>query len=70
MLDFLELSIVSLLEVGHNRILLTGEMTWSIQNTPEARVLARYEDLLNPLATTYPEVTTPPADMTPATRPR
>lgn len=57
MLDFIELAIQAALEAGHKRILMTGEMTWSLQGTPGAEEMARYEDLLNPLVDRYPAVT-------------
>ena len=57
MLDFIETAIVASLEAGHKRILMTGEMTWSLQGTPGAEEMARYEELLNPLVDKYPAVT-------------
>jgi len=57
MLDFIETAIQAALEAGHKRILMTGEMTWSLQGTPGAEEMARYEDLLNPLVDRYPAVT-------------
>ena len=32
-------------------------MTWSLQGTPGAEEMARYEELLNPLVDKYPTVT-------------
>jgi excisionase family DNA binding protein len=57
MLDFIETAILSALEGGHKRILMTGEMTWSLQGTPGAEEMATYEAQLNPLIDKYPEVT-------------
>jgi excisionase family DNA binding protein len=57
MLDFLETAILAVLEAGHKRVLMTGEMTWSLQGTPGAEEMARYEAELNPLVDKYPAVT-------------
>ena len=57
MLDFIETAIQAGLEAGHKRVLLTGEMTWSLQGTPGAEEMAAYEDRLNPLVDKYPGVT-------------
>ena len=57
MLDFLETAILAALEAGHKRILMTGEMTWSLQGTPGAEEMAQYEERLNPLVDHYPAVT-------------
>lgn len=57
MLDFIENAILASLEAGHQRVLLTGEMTWSLQGTPGAEQMAKYEELLNPLVDKYPPVT-------------
>ncbi len=57
MLDFIETAIVTALEAGHKRVLMTGEMTWSLQGTPGAEEMATYEDQLNPLVDKYPAVT-------------
>ncbi len=57
MLDFIETAIQAAREAGHKRILLTGEMTWSLQGTPGAEEMATYEAQLNPLVDKYPSVT-------------
>jgi excisionase family DNA binding protein len=57
MLDFIETAIVASLEAGHKRVLMTGEMTWSLQGTPGAEQMAIYEEQLNPLVDKYPSVT-------------
>jgi excisionase family DNA binding protein len=57
MLDFIETAILASLEAGHRRVLMTGEMTWSLQGTPGAEEMAKYEELLNPLVDKYPAVT-------------
>lgn len=57
MLDFLEMTIVALLESSHKRMLMTGEMTWSLQDAPGAEDMASYEDQINPLVDKYPAVT-------------
>jgi excisionase family DNA binding protein len=56
MLAFVEASIVSALETGHKRILLTGEMTWSLSGAPGSDQMMTYEALLNPLVDKYPGV--------------
>lgn len=57
MLNFIETAILAALEGGHKRVLLTGEMTWSLQGTPGAEEMAVYEAKLNPLVDKYPQVT-------------
>ena len=57
MLDFLEMTIQAALEVGHKRILMTGEMTWSLPATPGSEEMMKYEELLNPMVDEYPGVT-------------
>ena len=54
MLDFIETAIQASQEAGHKRILLTGEMTWSLQGTPGAEEMATYEARLNPLVDSIP----------------
>ncbi|GAC1393904.1 MAG: hypothetical protein NVSMB38_24090 [Ktedonobacteraceae bacterium] len=57
MLAFIETAILGALEAGHKRVLLTGEMTWSLQGTRGAEEMAVYEAQLNPLVDKYPGVT-------------
>ncbi len=57
MLDFLEMTIEAALETGHKRILMTGEMTWSLPATPGSEEMMKYEELLNPMVDKYPAVT-------------
>src|SRR5579875_577377 len=57
MLDFIETAIQASLEAGHRRVLMTGEMTWSLQGAPGAEQMAIYEEQLNPLVDRYPAVT-------------
>jgi excisionase family DNA binding protein len=57
MLDFLEMTIQAALETGHKRMLLTGEMTWSLPATPGSEEMMKYEELLNPMVDEYPAVT-------------
>jgi excisionase family DNA binding protein len=57
MLDFIETAIQAGLEAGHKRVLMTGEMTWSLQGAPGAEEMAAYEERLNPLVDKYPAVT-------------
>jgi excisionase family DNA binding protein len=57
MLAFIESAILGAFAAGHDRVLLTGEMTWSLPNTPGAESMMQYEALLNPLVDKYPGVT-------------
>ncbi len=57
MLAFMESAILAALAAGYHRVLLTGEMTWSLPNAPGAGGMMDYEALLNPLVDKYPEVT-------------
>lgn len=57
MLAFLESHILGAIAEGHDRILLTGEMTWSLPDKPGAENMMHYEALLNPLVDKYPGVT-------------
>jgi transcriptional repressor of dcmA and dcmR len=56
MLDFIEMTIAAALEAGHRRILMTGEMTWSLHGPPVAQEMADYEERINPLVDRYPAV--------------
>lgn len=58
MLAFMESAILGALAAGHDRVFLTGEMTWSLPNAPGAESMMQYEALLNPLMDKYPGVTT------------
>jgi excisionase family DNA binding protein len=57
MLAFIESAILGAYAAGHDRVLLTGEMTWSLPDTPGAEGMMQYEALLNPLVDKYPGVT-------------
>ncbi|MFN8456205.1 MAG: MEDS domain-containing protein [Anaerolineae bacterium] len=57
MLAFMESAILANIAAGHNRIFITGEMTWSLGETPGAEQMMAYEALLNPLLEKYPHVT-------------
>ena len=57
MLAFIESAILGAYAAGHDRVLLTGEMTWSLPDTPGAESMMQYEALLNPLVDKYPGVT-------------
>ncbi len=57
MLAFIESAILGAIAAGHDRVLLTGEMTWSLPNTPGAENMMKYEELLNTLVDKYPGVT-------------
>ncbi|MDQ6661957.1 MAG: MEDS domain-containing protein [Chloroflexota bacterium] len=57
MLAFMESAILGALAAGHNRVFLTGEMTWSLSDAPGSEQMMTYEGLLNPLIEKYPAVT-------------
>ncbi len=57
MLAFIESAILGAIAAGHERVLLTGEMSWSLPNTPGAEGMMKYEELLNPIVDKYPGVT-------------
>ncbi|MBE3561208.1 MAG: MEDS domain-containing protein [Ktedonobacteraceae bacterium] len=57
MLAFMESQILAALATGHRRVLLTGEMSWSLAKAPGSEQLMNYEALLNPLVEKYPPVT-------------
>lgn len=57
MLAFIESAILAAYAAGHDGVLLTGEMTWSLPDTPGAESMMQYEALLNPLVDKYPGVT-------------
>jgi len=57
MLAFMESAILAAVAAGHARVLLTGEMTWSLSGPPGAAQMMTYEALLNPVVEKYPEVT-------------
>lgn len=57
MLAFMESAILGALAAGYDRVFLTGEMTWSLPNTPGAESMMQYEALLNPLVDKHPGVT-------------
>ena len=56
-LAFIESNILGAIAAGHDRILLTGEMTWSLPDKPGAESMMQYEALLNPMVDKYPGVT-------------
>jgi excisionase family DNA binding protein len=57
MLAFIEATILSAQAAGHERLFITGEMTWLLSNAPGAEKWKDYEVLLNPLVEKYPGVT-------------
>ena len=57
MLAFIESAILAGLAAGHTRMLMTGEMTWSLPETPGAEQMMSYEAELNPLVDKYPAAT-------------
>lgn len=57
MLSFIEAAILGALAAGYTRILIIGEMTWSLEVALDAQQLKTYEALLNPLVEKYPVAT-------------
>lgn len=57
MLAFMEAAIRAGRAAGHQRVFLTGEMSWSLGHAPGAERMMAYEALLNPLVEKYPEAT-------------
>lgn len=57
MLAFMESAIRAALAAGYRRVLLTGEMTWSLSGAPGSTQMMAYEALLNPVVEKYPSVT-------------
>ncbi len=57
MLSFIEAAILGALAAGYTRILIIGEMTWSLEVDQDGGQLKTYEALLNPIVEKYPEVT-------------
>ncbi len=57
MLAFMESAILAAVAAGHTRVFLSGEMTWSLANSPGAAQMMAYEALLNPMLEKYPTTT-------------
>ena len=57
MLSFLEAAILGALAAGYTRILIIGEMTWSLDIGLNAEQLKTFEALVNPIAEKYPAAT-------------
>ncbi|GAC1347796.1 MAG: hypothetical protein NVSMB27_14010 [Ktedonobacteraceae bacterium] len=57
MLSFVEAAILESLEARYKRILITGEMTWSLEVGLNAEQLKTYEMLLNSIVEKYPAAT-------------
>jgi len=57
MLSFLEAAILGALAAGYSRILIIGEMTWSLDIGLNAEQLKTFEARVNPIAEKYPAAT-------------
>jgi excisionase family DNA binding protein len=57
MVDFMEAAILAFRASGHERVLISGEMSWYLSGTPGADRMIEYEALLNKLLARYPQVT-------------
>jgi len=57
MLSFVEAAILGALAAAYTRILIIGEMTWSLEVGLDAEQLKSYEALLNPMVEKYPAAT-------------
>ena len=57
MIAFMKAAILRAFAAEHDRVFLTGEMTWSLPNAPGAESMMQYEALLNPVVDKYPGVT-------------
>ncbi len=57
MLAYIESIILARVAAGYKRLLITGEMTWSLGQAPGVEQLMEYEKLLNPLVAKYPQTT-------------
>lgn len=57
MLSFIEAAILGALAVGYTRILILGEMTWSLEVGLDAGQLKTYEARVNPIVEKYPAAT-------------
>ncbi len=57
MIDFMEQAILAFHDDGHDRLLISGAMTWCLTDAPGVDEMIAYEDMLNPLLQRYPAVT-------------
>ncbi len=57
MLSFIEAAILGALAAGYTRILIIGEMTWSLEVALGVEQLKTYEAQLNPIVEKYPQAT-------------
>lgn len=57
MIDFMEAAILSWRAAGHEKILISGEMTWYLTGAPGVEGMIEYERLLNTMLLRYPQVT-------------
>jgi excisionase family DNA binding protein len=57
MLSFIEAAILGALAAAYTRILIIGEMTWSLEAGLDAEQLKSYEAQLNPIVEKYPAAT-------------
>jgi excisionase family DNA binding protein len=57
MLAFIEAAIEDARARGHEKALVSGEMTWSLAGAPGSSEMIAYEARLNDLLLTYPDVT-------------
>jgi excisionase family DNA binding protein len=57
MVDFMEAAILAFRASGHEKLLISGEMSWYLKGTPGVERMIEYEALLNKLLARYPLVT-------------
>ena len=57
MVDFMEAAILAFRASGHQKLLISGEMSWYLKGTPGTERMIEYEALLNKLLARHPEVT-------------
>lgn len=57
MIDFIESAILDRRALGHETILISGEMTWYLSGAPGVDEMIPYETALNDLLRRYPRVT-------------
>jgi hypothetical protein len=57
MIDFMEAAILDRRAAGHDTMLISGEMTWSLSGAPGVEGMMEYEIRLNDLLARYPNVT-------------
>jgi excisionase family DNA binding protein len=57
MVDFMEAAILAFRAAGHERVLISGEMSWHLKGTPGTDRMIEYEALLNELLARHPQVT-------------